>query len=1599
VRMNAFRPFGRRVARRALAVAAPASIALLLSTVLVILSSGTAYAVPPNDNHSAPKTITAVPYTDSVSTVGAGREEFEPFPSCQPNMGATVWYTFTPSVSWTYDIDTLGSSYDTVLAVYSGQWGTLSEFACDDDGGPGVLSQIDSVNLISGTTYTIQVGGYNDSAGNLTLNLDATRPPNDDFNNAYAVGALPYTRTQSTTFASLEIGEPLPACQTNAGATVWYTFTPTITGTYTIDTAGSGFDTVLALYTGSWGSLSPAGCHDDVAFPGNRTSRVDLVANGGTVYRIQVGGYSAATGSLTLNVSGPSSTPTPPPGTATPSPTPTASVSPTPPVTATPTPTATPTATPTSTPTGGGPTSSPTAKPTPSPPPARITFEETISSPDSVRTQYCNDPVLNWGVEFLTLSSPFRSRGGRIFVPSVPTAGAPYALTTHFPGIEFGETDHLAIRFTEPQSSVSVQVGLNKSHFFDVTAWMRAYSSDTPGTGQVDLAAVNLGKGPTPITNTLMVTSASPNIRSVDIEFTGPNGVGYAYEWIDSLSYSSIGPPCINDTTPPTVQITKPGAGTPDVVNPVELGFTASDAGTGVATVEVAFLDSGDSKLESFYHCGGPIGGGCPAQSGPSTPLTAEFLTHLPKGTDSIRVTAWDYLGHSASDQRSVNLTEPPVPTTNIWVMGMEVTQAIQPWVAMSNLSRRTNIPEIFVSSASSSLVAGKTTYVRVYPGIENSGGASIEAQATMTCTNRYFVPCPGPLLISAGNLTIDPADNNDLTTFRRDPSKSWNFWLPDAWTKKVNEPLRLTTKILIPGSFWECPGCEDGANSMTVNGVWFRKTAPLKITPFWACVRRNANDDKYDCDEAPLDAHTQVFQDFESVLVQTYPLNEEDITFELRDANWVYMDGNFNASGAMTSDKMQRFQNTICNAVVKDILFGRWPGSVYFGFAPVPTTNTSGLGRPGGGCAIAKFDPNNVFEDTATAAQEVGHVLGFDWHASCDHGEDTQSAACLAAPATFPCPHGGICTFGYGWTASGMLDAIDPGTPAGAHAHDFMSYGSAPSWISPYIHGRLYNIFRTALFSGSSLNGPDVAAIESGQAVGDVLWLRGTIALDESSQTPAEFSPSYHLAQANGTGDLGGGEFTLELQDGGGTVLYSRAFDIVVDGAHHPDPGGCCGGATVLNAPFFEVVPFEGEIPDQLSRIVLKRGEDVLAERVRSPNPPIIELLSPQPGEDWGSDEFRTVSWTASDPDGGQLYYLVQYSTDGGTTWTTAAEDWTDQEFEMDASRLGGSDDAMIRVLATDGVNTSMAQSGPFTVERKAPLVWISRPSADNSAESTFARGQRISLEGNATDWEDGGLPDDSFTWFSSMDGLLGTGRTIEVTTLSPGVHELLLEVEDSDGQMGVDVMEIEVVAGTNSQPTADAGPDRATAPETPVSLDGTRSYDLDNDPMTFYWSIVSQPEGSHAGLDDPEVANPGFVADQVGVYEIELVVRDGTLVSLADSVLVTVNSVVSGDVDCDLDSDLDDVVLVLSAAADIPVDAVCLGVAGDVDCDKDVDSTDALVMIRVLAGLSFEPPEGCLPVGVASESSSHMTDALLAALAALLLMPALVASVSRLR
>jgi hypothetical protein len=132
--------------------------------------------VPPNDlcANAIPMTLN---FLESGETFGAGAGGSDPVGSCGL-MGKDVWYTFTAPWCGTYTLSTCGmADFDTVIAVWQGTCGALTQIACNDDNctvpGSGLNSTV-SFAGVGGTTYYVSLGGFAGAAGDYAMSIAGT---------------------------------------------------------------------------------------------------------------------------------------------------------------------------------------------------------------------------------------------------------------------------------------------------------------------------------------------------------------------------------------------------------------------------------------------------------------------------------------------------------------------------------------------------------------------------------------------------------------------------------------------------------------------------------------------------------------------------------------------------------------------------------------------------------------------------------------------------------------------------------------------------------------------------------------------------------------------------------------------------------------------------------------------------------------------------------------------------------------------------------------------------------------------------------------------------------------------------------------------------------------------------------------------------------------------------------------------------------------------------------------------------------------------------------------------------------------------------------
>lgn len=263
---------------------------------------------PPNDAFANRTIIPPSLTTVTGTNVKATREPGEPEHGGTQG-GASVWWSWTAPSTGILTVSTIGSDFDTLLSAYTGtELASLSSLASNDEPPSGDVFSIVSFPVEAGITYHLAVDGYRGENGHIVLNLSlGGQIVNDAFANRTSLTGTGFTIVTSNFGATKEGGEPFHASQAG-GASVWWSWTPPVTGPVIISTKGSSFDTLLAVYTGvSVTNLRLVDANDDIQGNVLQASEVEFTAYAGETYQIAVDGHGGQVGSVSLNIVAPPS--------------------------------------------------------------------------------------------------------------------------------------------------------------------------------------------------------------------------------------------------------------------------------------------------------------------------------------------------------------------------------------------------------------------------------------------------------------------------------------------------------------------------------------------------------------------------------------------------------------------------------------------------------------------------------------------------------------------------------------------------------------------------------------------------------------------------------------------------------------------------------------------------------------------------------------------------------------------------------------------------------------------------------------------------------------------------------------------------------------------------------------------------------------------------------------------------------------------------------------------------------------------------------------------------------------------------------------------
>jgi hypothetical protein len=900
---------------------------------------------------------------------------------------------------------------------------------------------------------------------------------------------------------------------------------------------------------------------------------------------------------------------------------------------------------------------------------------------------------------------------------------------------EFCESP-IVMTFTAPQRRVKVWVGYHEDLNAAPVVTLSAFDAPTGGSPVASATAV-LGPStePIPVQTPLEVTSNSANIRRVEVVFP-PDGTRMDDLVVDDVEFDAAGgaPPCPAGTNPPTVSLDQPADGLTTQLNAFTLrGTTSTTTELAEATLS-ATSPGGTHAMPVLTDLIQPAGG-----SFGSISIGGLLLP----GVNTVTVAARNCAG---TGQDSATVVYSPIAEgTRFVFMGMEVTQAIQ--------DMDHNVP----------LIAGKRTFVRVY--LRAVGGTSQIQHVSgeiRACSEPIFGDPPSCLLggsdlvplRSLNRITVD--DSTNLTEKRRDMDDSLNFELPPAWTAEGRLHIEVDGLSLTPDL--PCDGCDNLTAGGSPRLYRFQSAPPVLV---------DLVDVSYTDSGSTVSPTATDFAYLESWLRRAYPT----------------------ASVVRVSDVLSLdFDDLPTCEEVNDRLLWSWWNKILSDLLgitnttpPDARTHFYGLVADGGGfmrgCAAGipsrfaagptgsgtfGWDFDGTYADWY-GGHELGHTYGRHHPGFCDDQPNDDDS--------FPFAGGFIASSGleyFGFDTGDASNGLVSQVYAPDTWTDVMTY-CVNQWISSYTYKGILSGLTSA---GGSPAGP-VATPQPGQ---DVLLVLGTINL---TQGTADLRPFSRLAGTAVTSRPATSPFNIVLEDSAGSALATYPFEPRV---YTDKPPGADE-----TAQLGEVVPW---VPGT-DQIVIRENTREIASRRVSANSPRVQFTSPNGGE-LLRGQSDTATWQASDADGDALTYSLLYSPDAGTTWLTVAVGIKAPYYTVDLSRLPGSDTALYRVIATDGVNTAQDESDQaFRVPGKGPEVRIIAPTDGAS----FGTTQTIVLTGEAVDAEHGTLDGDALQWTSDLQGTLGAGRALAVTNLNPGRHTITLTATDQSGGTATADVVLEIV------------------------------------------------------------------------------------------------------------------------------------------------------------------------------------------------------------
>jgi hypothetical protein len=206
-------------------------------------------------------------------------------------------------------------------------------------------------------------------------------------------------------------------------------------------------------------------------------------------------------------------------------------------------------------------------------------------------------------------------------------------------------------------------------------------------------------------------------------------------------------------------------------------------------------------------------------------------------------------------------------------------------------------------------------------------------------------------------------------------------------------------------------------------------------------------------------------------------------------------------------------------------------------------------------------------------------------------------------------------------------------------------------------------------------------------------------------------------------------------------------------------------------------------------------------------------------------------------------------------------------------------------QLVVNDGVSNSTPST--VTITTNPPTV----PTAFAGQNRTVAHNTTITLFGVGVDPQGKPLV---YTW-TLLSAPANSTSQISNTAIPqptlfvdrPGMYVAQLVVND-DTQASVP--STVTITTTDTAPVGYAGPNQTVLLGRTALLDGSGSFDVDNDALSYSWTFTHVPAGSLASISGPNSEFPNFTPDLGGTYVVQLIVSDPYATAAPSTVTITV-------------------------------------------------------------------------------------------------------------